>query len=214
MLSRHLSSNSGPRSLDSSKFVNTIRRLVFYLPFDAHFQERWRDFYSMDLRSHMQDELPAQLTPLVELRVTLVSHLLLSHIRLSFWLSLKLPSVPHPTANMKLRATALSIVAITRVTAVPTAESAGPWSNAQLDHWIATTEAKLTFIGVEDRSVNPLKGIDQDSQTSSDAVAIRVVYCSQRSGNTCAGLKKHSVLLNAQLCRPLHPVGELYSESE
>ncbi|RXW18541.1 hypothetical protein EST38_g7313 [Candolleomyces aberdarensis] len=58
-------------------------------------------------------------------------------------------------------------------------------SSEQLDHWLATTDAKLTFIGdpagVNGR-LNPLA-----SRQGPGVLATRVVYCSTRSHNVCGG---------------------------
>ncbi|KAF6754990.1 hypothetical protein DFP72DRAFT_1169948 [Ephemerocybe angulata] len=70
----------------------------------------------------------------------------------------------------------------TVVTASPTPATEGLTNDAQIDHWLANTDAKITYIGDEDASVNPLKGIEKRG-----ALNTRVVYCSQRFGNTCGG---------------------------
>ncbi|TEB27764.1 hypothetical protein FA13DRAFT_1765274 [Coprinellus micaceus] len=72
---------------------------------------------------------------------------------------------------------ALSTISV--VVATPTPASNGVMTDAQLDHWLATTDAELTFVDGADKIPSTLK--DQA------ILATRVVYCSQRFGRTCGG---------------------------
>ncbi|KAH6910906.1 hypothetical protein BKA70DRAFT_1370781 [Coprinopsis sp. MPI-PUGE-AT-0042] len=58
--------------------------------------------------------------------------------------------------------------------ATPVALNEGIVTNEELDHWIATTDAKLTFVGSNERSGVGIQ-------------AIRVVYCNRRTNNVCGG---------------------------
>ena len=49
-------------------------------------------------------------------------------------------------------------------------------SHEQMMHWLATTDAKLTFVGAP---INPLASRSEQITT--------VTYCSTRSGNVCGG---------------------------
>ncbi|KAJ2912386.1 hypothetical protein MD484_g8020, partial [Candolleomyces efflorescens] len=84
--------------------------------------------------------------------------------------------------TLKAAFTQIATVALLVTTAVasPTPVPADVVSNAELDHWLATTDAKLTFITDTDiDTTNPL--------ANRAALDTRVVYCSQRTVNVCGG---------------------------
>ncbi|KAK0494316.1 hypothetical protein EDD18DRAFT_1333282, partial [Armillaria luteobubalina] len=55
--------------------------------------------------------------------------------------------------------------------------SAAIWTDAEFDHWLATTDAKITYHG--NATSNPL--------APRDASITRVTYCSSIIGNACGG---------------------------
>ncbi|RXW14280.1 hypothetical protein EST38_g11576 [Candolleomyces aberdarensis] len=67
---------------------------------------------------------------------------------------------------------------VTSAVASPTPVAANVVANAELDHWLATTDAKLTFIN-DVGTTNPL--VDRATLNT------RVVYCSRRTNNVCGG---------------------------
>ncbi|KAF4593271.1 hypothetical protein AB1N83_013473 [Pleurotus pulmonarius] len=71
---------------------------------------------------------------------------------------------------------ALAAMAIAGPGAPENTEASYIVSDAELDHWLSTTDAKLTFIGEEGN--NPL---------AARAGKTRVVYCSSRKGPVCGG---------------------------
>ncbi|KAJ2924839.1 hypothetical protein H1R20_g12265, partial [Candolleomyces eurysporus] len=81
-----------------------------------------------------------------------------------------------------LKATIVQIATValfvTSAVASPTPVAANVVANAQLDHWLATTDANLTFIN-DVNTTSPLAG-----RATLDT---RVVYCNIRSHNLCGG---------------------------
>ncbi|KAJ2913808.1 hypothetical protein MD484_g6612, partial [Candolleomyces efflorescens] len=79
-----------------------------------------------------------------------------------------------------LKAVFAQLVAVaffaTNVAASPVAASVV--TNAELDNWLATTDAKLTYISDVD-TTNPL--------ADRAALNTRVVYCNRRTNNVCGG---------------------------
>ncbi|KAK0499069.1 hypothetical protein EDD18DRAFT_1250619 [Armillaria luteobubalina] len=73
----------------------------------------------------------------------------------------------------------LSLAAMAAVgSASPTPESAAfIWTDAEFDHWLATTDATITYYG--NTTPNPL--------ASRDELTTRVTYCSSRTQNVCGG---------------------------
>ncbi|KAH6910904.1 hypothetical protein BKA70DRAFT_1219990 [Coprinopsis sp. MPI-PUGE-AT-0042] len=76
--------------------------------------------------------------------------------------------------NLAALATIVAAALVLPSTATPVALNEGIVTNEELDHWIATTDAKLTFVGSNERSGVGIQ-------------AIRVVYCNRRMGNLCGG---------------------------
>ncbi|EIW58820.1 uncharacterized protein TRAVEDRAFT_124195 [Trametes versicolor FP-101664 SS1] len=59
--------------------------------------------------------------------------------------------------------------------------SAGIVSDAQLDLWLATTNATLIFVGDD-------SDVTSNSPTRRSAQTTRIVYCASRAGNVCGGV--------------------------
>ncbi|PBK85712.1 hypothetical protein ARMGADRAFT_1048012 [Armillaria gallica] len=78
-------------------------------------------------------------------------------------------------ANFFVSLAAMAVVG--RASPTPEPASAAIWTDAEFDHWLATTDAKITYYG----------------NTSSNALApraalnTRITYCSSRIGNVCGG---------------------------
>ncbi|CAA7263907.1 unnamed protein product [Cyclocybe aegerita] len=81
------------------------------------------------------------------------------------------------TFEMKF-STAVLLALAAVVVASPTPEVPASFilTDAEFDHWLATTDAEITYVG---EPYNPL--------TERDILATRVTYCSQRVFNVCGG---------------------------
>ncbi|KAK0440110.1 hypothetical protein EV421DRAFT_1817499 [Armillaria borealis] len=71
---------------------------------------------------------------------------------------------------------AMAVVGSANPTPEP-APAAFIWTDAEFDHWLATTDAKITYYG--NTSPNPL--------APRAALTTRVTYCTSRTQNVCGG---------------------------
>ncbi|PBK85711.1 hypothetical protein ARMGADRAFT_1169448 [Armillaria gallica] len=78
-------------------------------------------------------------------------------------------------ANFFFSLAAMAVVG--RASPTPEPASAAIWTDAEFDHWLATTDAKITYYG--NTSSNAL--------APRDALITTVIYCSSRISNVCGG---------------------------
>ncbi|SJL10939.1 uncharacterized protein ARMOST_14335 [Armillaria ostoyae] len=78
-------------------------------------------------------------------------------------------------ANFFFSLAAMAVVS--RASPTPEPASAAIWTDAEFDHWLATTDAKITYYG--NTSSNPLAPRAELITT--------VIFCSSIIGNACGG---------------------------
>ncbi|KAK0242178.1 hypothetical protein EDD85DRAFT_1018484 [Armillaria nabsnona] len=79
-------------------------------------------------------------------------------------------------ANFFFALAAMAVVGSASPTPEP-APAAFIWTDAEFDHWLATTDAKITYYG--NTTPNPL--------APRAALNTRVTFCSSRTNNVCGG---------------------------
>ncbi|KAK0477048.1 hypothetical protein IW261DRAFT_1584858 [Armillaria novae-zelandiae] len=79
-------------------------------------------------------------------------------------------------AKLFFSLTAMAVVGIASPTPEPAA-AAFLWTDAEFDHWLATTDADITYHG--NTTPNPL--------ARRDALTTRVTYCNRRTNSVCGG---------------------------
>ncbi|KAK0494332.1 hypothetical protein EDD18DRAFT_1320803 [Armillaria luteobubalina] len=79
-------------------------------------------------------------------------------------------------AKLFFTLTAMAVVGSASPTPEPV--SAAIWTDAEFDHWLATTDAKITYHG-DATPPNPL--------APRDALTTRVTYCNRRTNSVCGG---------------------------
>ncbi|CAA7262681.1 unnamed protein product [Cyclocybe aegerita] len=69
-----------------------------------------------------------------------------------------------------------ALVVVANASPAPDAPASFLWSDAEFDHWLATTDANITYVG---EPYNPLE--------ERAILATRVTYCSRRIHKVCGG---------------------------